>query len=164
MNGISSNLKEELKKTSNSKHKDRLKFFATIIVTNALVALICLPSERSISEKKEVTSRTVHTNHKMLILPLTLLLSIADEEKEIPVTLISKTKKIIVKKAFLHTKENNSLSRDGEASRFKIEIPESELETSRVLLEEEMIAVPYVENKKIYKSVNYQGSKYEINL
>ncbi len=165
MNGISSNLKEELKKTSNSKNKDRLKFFVTIIVTNALVALICLPAKESSSVKKEDTTRTLHANHKMLILPLTLLLSINDSEKEIPVTLISKTKKIIVKKAFLHSKEKNSLSIDDhETNRFKIEIPENELEISHVLLEEEMIAVPYVENKKNAKPAQTQGSKYEINL
>ncbi len=164
MNGISSNLKEELKKTSNSKNKDRLKFVSMILVTNILVALICLPGEDAPIVKKNDNSRTFHAHHKMLILPLTPLLSIANEEKEIPVTLISKTKKIIVKKAFLHNQQNESKPNDGEVNRFKIEIPESELETSRVLIEEDMIAVPYVENKKFAKAVKKQGSKYEINL
>ncbi len=164
MNGISSNLKEELKKTNNSKNKERLKFVSTVLITNIFVALICLPSSEENPVKKDISLRTIHSNHKMLILPLTPLLSISDNEKEIPVTLISKNKKIIVKKAFLHTKETDTKQNADEVIRFKIEIPESELETSQVLLEEEMIAVPYVESKKTAKAIKHQGSKYEINL
>lgn len=154
MNGISSNLKEELKKSTNNKTRDRIRFFSAIVATNLLVALICLPSSDG-QTKTIKPSIILHPNHQLLVLPLTLLLPMDQSQESVPVTLISKDKKVLVRKAWLH----NESSKDG---RFKVEISESELVHVGSTLEEEMVAVPYVETK--IRNVTSRGSKYEVNL
>lgn len=154
MNGISSNLKEELKKNTHNKTREKIRFFSAIIVTNILVALICLPSNSG-PVKTHKPAITLHPGHQLLILPLTLLLPVDPSQESIPVTLISKEKKVLVKKAWLH----NDSHKD---NRFKIEIPESELVHVSRALEEDMIAVPYVETKMT--KISRKGSKYEVNL
>lgn len=164
MNGISSNLKEELKKNSNSKNKDKLKFFATIIISNIFVALICLPSESDTIPKKPF-HKLIHPDHKMLVLPVTPLLSITDDSQEIPVSLISKNKKVLVKKAYIHAEVADAKSAFSEKPHFTIEIHDKDLALSESLLEEDMIAVPYVETAVVRKTVFKKGrSKYETNL
>jgi len=154
MNGISSNLKEELKKNSYSKTREKIKFLSALFITNILVALICLPSSNA-PAKVTKPNLTLHPGHQLLILQLTILLPVDQSLESIPVTLISKEKKIIVKKAWLH---NESLK----DNRFKIEIPESELVHASASFEEDMVAVPYVETK--IRRVASRGSKYEVNL
>lgn len=162
MNGISSNLKEELKKSNNQKHKEKIKFITTILLTNAMVALLCLPSAREVSTATNKGSLILHPHYKMLVLPLTPLMNYSVAEKEVPVTLISRDKKIIIKKAFLHEAEKDKLS-EGNIRHFKIEINESDLIQSQAMLETEMIAVPYVETK-ISRTNKKKGSTYETTL
>lgn len=154
MNGISSNLKEELKKNNHSKTREKIRFFSALLVTNILVALICLPSSNAPAKITKPTI-TLHPGHQLLILQLTILLPVDPSLESIPVTLLSKEKKVIVKKAWLH---NESLK----DNRFKIEIAESELVHASSSFEEDMVAVPYVETKM--RKVTSRGSKYEVNL
>jgi hypothetical protein len=154
MNGISSNLKEELKKSTNNKTRDRIRFLSAIVITNIFVAMICLPSSNGQTKSVKPVFK-LHPNHQLLILPLTLLLPLDQSLESVPVTLISKDKKVLVKKAWLHNeilKENH----------FKIEILESEVVHVSATTEEDMIAVPYVETK--LRKVTARGSKYEVNL
>jgi hypothetical protein len=158
MNGVSSTLKEELKKSQDSKKKEKFKFIAAVLATNLVVALLCSPSQGSKNEKTTL-SKTLHPHHQMMVLPLEALVSeSAKDEQETLVTVISKDKKIIVQKAYLH----EELQKKDDSPRFKIEIPDGEVVHVSDFISAGMLAVPYVENKKS-KSIK-QGSKYEVSI
>jgi len=155
MNGISSNLKEELKKSTQNKTRDKIKFISTILLTNILVALICLPSSETKVDLGPKPKTQLHPGHRPLILPLKLLLAFDQNIEALPVTIIAKDKKVLIKKAYLHTESLKD-------NHFKIEIPEDELAYVSSFFEEDMIAIPYVESKTT--KVTPKGSKYEVNL
>lgn len=158
MNGISSTLKEEIKKSQDSKKKEKFKFIATIIATNLMVATLCLPAKEEKSAPL-ATIKTLHPNHQMMVIPMKALVSSAYEKNpETPVSLVSTDKKIISLKAYLHEEVKTS----GEVSQFKIEISNADVVKVSQATESGVIAVPYVENKKI-NSIK-RGSKYEVSL
>ena len=158
MNGVSSTLKEEIKKSQNSKKKEKFKFIASIIITNIMVAILCLPSNEDTITPKLII-KNIHPNHQMMVIPLQPLVTNAHEKNsETPVSLISKDKKIISLKAYLH----EEIKTIGEISQFKIEIANADIVKVSQSTESGIIAVPYVENKKI--SSIKKGSRYEISL
>lgn len=158
MNTISSTLKEEIKKTEDKKKKDKFKFIGAILVTNLLVAMICMPSSESTIAVKQ-NKKIFHPNYQVMVLPLQALVSSSQEDApETAVTLLSKDKKIIAEKAYLHEEIKDS----GEYIQFKIEISNADVAKIGLASEAGVIAVPYVENKKI-KSIK-RGSKYEVSL
>ena len=128
MNGVSSTLKEEIKKSQNSKKKEKFKFIASIIITNIMVASHSPPFKKKEGKIKNWKTR------------------------------ISKDKKIISLKAYLH----EEIKTIGEISQFKIEIANADIVKVSQSTESGIIAVPYVENKKI--SSIKKGSRYEISL
>lgn len=158
MNGISSNLKEEIKKSIDSKKREQFKFVAVILLTNLLVAILCTPSKKESGHTKEKV-KILHMNHQMMVIPLQALVS-SDYEKntETPVSLISRDKKIISNKAYLH----EIIKASDESSHFKIEIPNTDIVKVSQAAGLGMIAIPYVENKKI--PTLKKGSKYEISI
>ena len=158
MNGVSSTLKEEIKKSKDFKKKEKFKFFGAILITNLLVAILCMPSSEEKSTTKKVT-RILHPNHQMMVIPLRTMVSSTHEDKfETPVSLISKDKKIISIKAYLHEEVKNS----DDTSQFRIEIINNDVLKVSQATDAGVIAVPYVENKKI-ENIK-RGSKYEISL
>lgn len=158
MNGISSTLKEEIKKTQDSKKKEKFKFIAAIVVTNLMVAVLCMPSKEE-KIAPEQTIKTLHPNHQMMVIPLQALVSSAHEKNsETPVSLVSRDKKIISVKAYLHEEVKSS----NEVTQFKIEISNADVVKVSQATDSGVIAVPYVENKKI-TSIK-RGSKYEVSL
>jgi hypothetical protein len=158
MNGISSTLKEEIQKSKDSKKKEQTKFILAIIATNIMVAILCLPSGQSETETKKLEKLT-HLNHEMMVLPLEVLVPESEKFKnEIVVTLVSKNKKVIVEKAYLH----EELAKKSDLPQFKIEIPSIEIVKVSDAINEAMVAIPYVEKLKTKKIK--RGSKYEINL
>lgn len=167
MNGISSNLKDELKKTNESKQKTKIRFFGAIIISNVLVALLCLPSQEPVKEKLNPSNKTLHINYQIMVLPLNLLISSEDQKlAETPVTLISVDKKVLIKKAYLHGEIQKEKSDDnlfeGSLRHFKIEIPQHDLLHVSDLLEKGVIAIPYVEIQ--VSKIKNQGSKYEVSF
>jgi hypothetical protein len=158
MNGISSNLKEEIKKSHDIKKKEKFKFIGAILATNIMVAVLCMPSQQAkIAERQSL--KILHPNYQMMALPLQALVSnLSANDPETPVTLITRDKKIIAEKAFLH----EEIKASGEATQFKIEISNTDIAKVGPATEQGVIAVPYVENKKI-KSIK-RGSKYEVSL
>lgn len=158
MNGISSTLKEEIKKSHDSKKKEKFKFIGAILATNLMVAVLCMPAnETKIAEKQ--SSKILHPNYQMMVIPLQALVSnTSDNDPETAVSLVSKDKKIIAQKAFLH----EEVKKSGEVTQFKIEISNADVAKIGQATELGVIAVPYVENKKI-KSIT-RGSKYEVSL
>ena len=162
MNTISSNLKEEIKKSQDLKKKEKFKFLAALLITNVLVAILCLPSGEDKKEEKAPTLKNLHLQHQMMILPLNALIPESSKVAlETPVSLISKNKVVIAKKAYLH-EEVKSSSHEDTASHFRIEISDGDVVKVSEFAEEGMIAVPYVENKKT-KTFN-KGSKYEVSI
>jgi hypothetical protein len=159
MNGISSTLKEEIQKTKDKSKKEKFKFISAILITNIMVAMLCLPTEETKSEVKKKNEKLLHAHHEMMVLPLEILIpENAKEKLETLVTLVSKDKKIIIQKAYLHEELKNK----NEISQFKIEIPSSEIVKASDHLSETMLAIPYVE-KPSPKNIK-RGSKYEINI
>lgn len=159
MNGISSTLQEEIKKTQDTKKKEKFKFALAILATNIMVAILCLPAQEVI-KKEEKIAKLLHPNHQVMVLPLEVLID--EDLKETPetiVSIVSKEKKIIVEKAYLH----NEVAKKSDVTQFKIEIPNNEVMKISDSIEDGMVAIPYVEKKKI-KAIKKQGSKYEINL
>jgi hypothetical protein len=158
MNTVSSTLKEEIKKSHDTKKKERFKFISTILATNLLVAVVCMPSsETKIAEKQSI--KIVHRDYQIMVLPLQALVSPTQEsDPETAVSLLSKDKKIIAEKAYLHEEVKGF---EG-VTQFKIEISNTDVAKIGLASESGVIAVPYVENKKI-KSMK-RGSKYEVSL
>ncbi len=161
MNGISSNLKEELKKSTLNKKREKLKFLSAILISNALVAMLCLPSqdERPLIQKK----RELHTGFQLLELNLNPLLALEDLKGPHLVTLLASDKKVLVQKAWLHEEIAIKDSSLQQKRRFKIEIPENELLKLSATTDEMMIAVPHITKVQTTKKVA-RGSQYEINL
>ena len=161
MNGISSNLKEELKKSSQNKNREKIKFLVALLISNALVAMLCLPSnETKIMIQKK---RELHAGHQLLELTLNPLLAIEDSKRPLAVTLLSADKKTLVQKAWLH---EEVLTKDHSLSpkrRFKIEIPESELLKLSPFEDALVIAVPHIQKVVMAKKMA-RRSQYEINL
>lgn len=159
MNGISSTLKDEIQKSKDSKKKEKFKLILTILTTNALVAMICLPTTEVISEVKK-RERSLHPQHEQMVLPLEVLIPANHQEMpEVPVTIVSKDQKIIVKKAYLH----EAIESKNDVPQFKIEIPQSDIVNVSDHIQEGMLAIPYVEIKLKPKSVKKE-SKYEVNI
>lgn len=167
MSGTLSTLKDEIKKLEHSKKKDKFKLLSTIIVSNIFVAVLFYingPSSKDstdLGQTKTVTTKITHQNHQILELPLKLYFS----EKillnaETPVSLISEEGKVLIKKAFLHdlTKEETL----DVPAKFKIEISNLDLLKVHQKTGEVMIAIPYVDEKKVANK--HLESKYEMHF
>jgi len=158
MNGISSNLKDEIKKSQDTKKKEKFKFIGAILATNLMVAVICMPSSETIIAKEE-HHKIFHPNFQLMVLPLQALVSnTVESDPETAVSLLSRDKKLIAEKAYLH----EEIKGTGDITQFKIEISNADVAKIGLALESGVIAVPYVENKKT-KSIK-RGSKYEVSL
>ena len=164
MNGT---IYEEIKKNGDSKKKEKLKFAITIVSTNILVAALCLsfgPSP-SLPSRAKIISKTIHPHFKMIVVPLTVLIDIDPSSLETPVTLMNKSKKIIITKAYLHEMLPSSIKNLESIPRFKIEIPEEEVLQLSADDPEAMVAIPELKlPEKVKKPMNKRVSKYEINL
>lgn len=160
MNGISSNLKDEIKKSKENKHKEKFKFIAAVLITNIMVAVLCLPTEETKFEMKKKNLKTIHAGHHMMVIPLNVLITTTEgDSTETPVSLISKDKKIIIEKAWLH----EAVKTEGEIPQFKIEINNEDVVRISEFVNDGMVAVPYVQKRKIKLSLK-RGSKYEVSI
>jgi hypothetical protein len=161
MSGTAS-IYDEIKKSEHSKKREKLKLIVTILTTNLFVAMVCL-NLRSPAPVAIVAppAKIIHPHYKILVTPLTVLAEI-NEEKEIPVTLLNKARKILVQKAYLH--EEIKTTELGSQPRFKIEIPEEEMLKLSAGNEEGMIAIPEIKILPQTKKQPSRASQYEINL
>lgn len=164
MNGT---IYEEIKKNENSKKREKLKFIVALISTNVLVAILCFccnSDTKNLSPTKTM-NKTIHPHFKMIVAPLTVLIDNNSTDLETPITLIDKSKKILIKKAYLHELQTTS-SRESESTpRFKIEIPETEVLKISADSSVEMVAIPELKIlDKLSKTKHRRVSEYEINL
>lgn len=150
-------LKDELRKKSDLKKKENIKFIATILLSNLCVFLLCSHSQED--QTSTENTKIIHANYKMMEIPLTLLLE-ADAllKPETEVTLISKNKKVLAYKAYLH-KETKKI--EGQ-SHFKIEISTNDLMRVSENLNEDVIAIPVTTMAKV--ETKNKGNSYETNF
>lgn len=163
MNGT---IYEEIKKNGDSKKREKLKFFITILSTNILVATLCLSFAPTVKEVPSLLRKTklLHPHFKMIVVPLTVLVDIDLTSSETPVTLMNKSKKILISKAYLHEMLASN-HKDLESPRFKIEIPEEEVQQISADDSDAMIAIPEIKMAEKGKlPLNKRVSKYETNL
>ena len=152
-----SNLMQEVEKKQTANKREKIKFIMTLLLSNLCVALIFghQPKEQLI----ERTKRT-HENHIFLEVPLN---SFVDqtlmEKEETPISLVDKQNKIIIHKAYLHEFLG---SNNDEKKIYKLEIPKEKIDQLTKALNDEIIAVPEIVEKKVTQKS--QGSKYEINF
>ncbi len=155
---------EELKKNDLNKKKEKLKFFTAVLLTNCLVALSSwsLFADSPSENVARSPQKLLHPHHKMIIAPLTVLAETSPLASETPVTLMSKNKKILIQKAYLHEEVHPKNGEELGTTRFKIEIPEEEvLKLSEDLLDP-MLAIPEVKQNRPGKAVTKRISKYEM--
>ncbi len=155
---------DEIKKNDLSKKRDRLKFFAAIFFTNALVALSSwsLFTDSPSATPPKVQQKLFHPHHKTIIAPLTVMVETGAKGVETPVTLMNKNKKILVPKAYLHEEVPPTNGQEMGSTRFRIEIPEEAfLKVSEDLLDP-MVAIPEIQSNRPVKAVQKRISKYEM--
>lgn len=164
MNGT---IYEEIKKNGVSKKKDKLKLFVALFLSNLLVAALCLtfgPNDHA-DPLKKIIHQTLHPHYKMMVIPLSLMIDRDPNTLETPVTLMNKSKKILIPKAYLHQALTNSNKDQDGLPLFKIEIPEDEVPKLIDVASEVVIAIPEIQlPTEIKKLINKRVSKYEINL
>ena len=162
MNG---NIYEEIKKNGNSKRREKLKFMTIILSTNVLAVVFgyaIAPNELPFPTQKTI-QKIIHPHFKMIVVPLTVLIDINQTGEETPITLMSKSKKILIPRAYLHEMilaKNQDLE---STTRYKIEIPEDQILQLTTNSEDPMFAIPELvnhENKPTLKRVSH----YEIYL
>lgn len=159
MNGINSTLKDEIKKGQDEKRKEKFKLLSTIILSNILVATLCLSGGQV--EKKALPPKTLHHNHQVMLLPLSAFLSEDSlREKETIVTLLTKSNKVISSKAYLH----ELVKKENDFSYFKIEIANQDLKKVSESVNQELVAIPYVATIERPRPPKPRGSKYEIDF
>lgn len=161
---------DEVKKNTQNKKKEKVKFIAALLFSNIFVAISILQfskNEKPILIEKIPTSKIIHKDFKMLIIPLNAMIELNEKLAEIPVSLINEQKKIIIKKAYLHGKINSK--NEGEylskSSQFKIEIKQSDLSKLASEYSENLIAIPEITEEKIKTiTTTKRNSKYEISI
>lgn len=151
-----SNLMQEVEKKQTAHKKEKLKFIATLLISNLFVALIFGHQSQ---EKTLTKSKLIHENHIFLEVPLNSFVdqTLMDKE-ETPISLVNKQNKIIIQKAYLH----EFLNLDEDRKIYKLEIPKEKIDQLTKALNDDIIAVPEIMTKKV--THKKQGSKYEINF
>ena len=158
MNGISSNLLEEIKKSGDIKKKQNFKFAACIVTTNLMVALLCWQSPPEIKLDTKI-SKTLHSDYQIMEIPLSALISESSRGlSETPVTIISKDKKVIAQKAWLH----EEVKKDSNDSYFKVEVSNADIVKVSEGMEVGLVAIPYVEQKAV--TIKKRGPRYEVSI
>jgi hypothetical protein len=158
---------DELKKNDQTKKRAKLKFITAVAMTNILVALASYslfsePHADIVSHK--ISEQKLHPHFKMIVAPLKVLVENNEADAEVPVSLIDKDKKVLVRIAYLHSENKSPGSEKSEVPHFKIEIPEEDVLKLSADESTPMIAIPQLQKELSPKAVNKRVSKYEINF
>lgn len=145
-----SSLKEELQKKIDLKKKEKIKFIASIVLSNLFVAILMW--DAPVAQDDTLPSKIIHEAHSIIEMPIeTYIEEEALQREETPVTLLTKDSKLIAKKAYIH----HQIYKADKLRVFKIEISHKDLKTLGEKINEEVIALPYVEqNAKISTGTN----------
>ena len=161
---------DEIKKNAFTIKKQKMKLVSIVIATNLLVALLCLSlTPASTSTPATSTSiRRLHPHYKMIVVPLNLLIETDPNAIETPVSLMTKSKQILINKAYLHEQVKNdegNIGRDlGSSAHFKIEIAENDILKLSADADNIMMAIPEIKPPIKEKKLNRRASHYEIDI
>lgn len=164
---MSGTIFDELKKNDHNKKKEKMKFFTALLMTNLLVALASWSFFSESAEpavKKDSRTKRLHPQHKMVIAPLTVIAETDPGQSEVPVTLMNRNNKILIRRAWLHGPVGGSKVEGMGETRFKIEIPEEEIIKLSENLDEAMIAIPEVKQGRPQRAAVKRVSKYEVHF
>lgn len=158
---------DELKKNDQTKKRAKLKFITAVALTNILVALACysfFSESHSAVIAASATEKKMHPHFKMIIAPLKLLVENNETTEDVPITLIDKDKKILVRTAYLHNEMKSPGADKSEVAHFKIEIPEEDVLKLSADESTPMIAIPQLQKELSTKAAKKRVSKYEVNF
>lgn len=158
MNGI------ELKKVDNTKRRQNIKLALCLISSNLLLALAFTLFEKEEQTQMSTTAleRTFHENYERLNLPLDLKIIYSSKDKEIPISIFSEDKKLLVKKAFLHPELSPE---ENESKEFVIEIPKTSLDKVIAYQGNKLLAYPEIQTNEIPPIPQVsKGEGYEITF
>lgn len=165
MNGT---IYDEIKKKGDSKKREKLKLVFALLSTNLLVALLCLSfgtNAPNIQTENLPAKKILHPHFKMIVVPLTLMVDLDPNAAENAISLMSKSKKMLISRAYLHEELKTPNKAMEGVGRFKIEIPEDEVLKLSADASEELIAIPELKLPvKLKSSPNKRVSHYEIDL
>jgi len=171
MNGITSTLKDEIKKKSESKTKEKFKIILMLLTSNFFVFILCFTmftnnqseKEKGLDSKNQ--EQVLKPNHQWLIIPVQTLLVDENSPDNImtPVSLFSMDKKLLTEKAYLH----HLVKTESGLQYFKFEISSSDVKNFTDLSLNGVLVVPYVKNEELKKVASLKkikkGSIYEVD-
>ncbi len=158
MNGI------ELKKVDNTKRRQNIKLALCLLSSNLLLilAFTLFGKEEKTPTNSSVLERAFHENYERLNLPLELKIIYSSQDKEIPISIFSEDKKLLVKKAFLHPELTPN---ENESKEFVIEIPKTSLDRVIAYQGDKLLAYPEIQTNEISPVTKVsRGEEYEITF
>ena len=158
MNGI------ELKKVDNPKRRQNIKLALCLVSSNLLLLFIFsfFGKEDKIQLTSPIQERAFHENYERLNLPMELKIVYSPQDKDIPVSIFSEDKKLLVKKAFLHPELS---SEKNEEKEFVIEIPKASLEKVIAYQGSKLLAYPEIQTEDSKPiALGPRGVEYEITF
>lgn len=158
MNGI------ELKKIDNPKRRQNIKLAICLLSSNLLLvfAFTFFGKEEKIQATSLTPERVFHENYERLNLPLELKIVYSSQDREIPISIFTEDKKLLVKKAFLHPELSSEKNDEKE---FVIEIPKISLEKVIAYQGSKLLVYPEIqmhETKPL--ALAPRGEEYEITF
>ena len=119
--------------------KQNFKIIASLFVTNALMVLLlslCSPAVED--SPPEIISHPLHTK---ITVPLQIFAQFQKQDTERPVTIYTSDKKLLIKKAYLHSLPSQDFSSLGPQNSI-IEIPDREITKLVEHQQESLVAYP----------------------
>lgn len=159
----------ELKKNEN-KRKQNFKLIACLLCSNLLLLLLFsfLGNESQAETLINKKTRIFHLEHQRLKLPLTLNVAYTPDDSEIPVSLYSANKKLIISKAYLHPfdqqETNTNFKMDTAEQVFLVEIPNEQIKKLIDHQGENLSAYPVFTPAKSTNITSNPGENYEISF
>ncbi len=160
----------ELKNSESKKRKQNFKLLACLLCSNLLLLLLFSffgnKSEAKTSSNENL--QIFHAGYERLKLKIITHIAYNNNDKEIPISLYSKTKKLIIARAYLHlnTEEETSsdLKNENNEQIFLVEIPNDQLTKLIDHQDESLSAYPVTSIQKTISPAVSQGENYEISF
>ena len=161
----------ELKNSESKNRKQNFKLLICLISSNFLFFILFSffgsESPKNVSEK--MATRIFHAGYQRLKLNISSHVAYADSDSEIPISLYSPSKTLIISKAYLHPhlkKEVSSSDFKSEKNEdeFLVEIKEDQIAKLMTHQGEVLSAYPQVAEVKNSTNNFKEGESYEINF
>lgn len=160
----------ELKNSESKKRKQNFKLLACLLCSNLLLLLLFsfFGNESEAKTSSNENLQIFHPGHERLKLNLIPHIAYSNQDKEIPISIYSKAKKLIIARAYLHLNSNEETSSDlkneNNEQSFLVEIPNDQLTKLIDHQDESLSAYPVASIQKIASPAVSQGESYEISF